>query len=56
MKLKQQVEGDHKQAWAAGGKTVYDNLQVVHKICHRKKKDAPLLAQTQNLLEPTATT
>ena len=38
MKLSQQVEGDHIQPWAAGGKTVYENLQVVHKICHRKKK------------------
>jgi hypothetical protein len=41
MKVKQQVEGDHILAWAAGGKTTYDNLQVVHKICHRKKKEAP---------------
>jgi 5-methylcytosine-specific restriction endonuclease McrA len=56
MKLKQQVEGDHIQPWAAGGKTLYENLQVVHKICHRKKKDVPQPAQTQNLLEPATTT
>jgi hypothetical protein len=51
MKLKQQVEGDHIQPWAAGGKTQYDNLQVVHKICHRKKKEAP-----QNLTPAQSTT
>ncbi len=51
MKLKQQVEGDHIQPWAAGGRTQYDNLQVVHKICHRKKKEAP-----QNLTQPATTT
>ncbi len=51
MKLKQQVEGDHIHPWAAGGRTTYDNLQVVHKICHRKKKEAP-----QNLTPPNATT
>jgi hypothetical protein len=56
MKLKQQVEGDHKQAWAAGGKTLYENLQVVHKICHRKKKDVPQPAQTQNLTQSATTT
>ncbi len=31
-------EGDHIIPWAAGGKTEYSNLQVVHAKCHRVKK------------------
>jgi hypothetical protein len=34
----QKIEGDHIIAWIAGGKTTYDNLQVVHADCHRKKE------------------
>jgi hypothetical protein len=30
-------EGDHIVPWTAGGKTVADNLQVVHKRCHQLK-------------------
>lgn len=30
-------EGDHIIAWTAGGKTVPENLQVLHKRCHQLK-------------------
>jgi hypothetical protein len=30
-------EGDHIVPWTAGGKTLADNLQVVHKRCHQLK-------------------
>jgi hypothetical protein len=30
-------EGDHIIPWTAGGKTVLDNLQVLHKRCHQIK-------------------
>lgn len=30
-------EGDHVVPWTAGGKTLADNLQVVHKRCHQLK-------------------
>lgn len=30
-------DGDHILPWTNGGKTSYDNLQVVHRRCHRKK-------------------
>jgi len=30
-------EGDHIVSWCSGGKTEYDNLQVVHWLCHVKK-------------------
>jgi hypothetical protein len=30
-------EGDHIVPWTAGGKTVPDNLQVVHRRCHQLK-------------------
>ena len=33
----QNYEGDHIVSWASGGNTSYDNLQVVHRICHMKK-------------------
>lgn len=35
----QSYEGDHIIPWASGGKTIYSNLQVVHKKCHRILKD-----------------
>ena len=38
IKGKQKFEGDHIIPWANGGKTVMENLQVVHAVCHRKKK------------------
>lgn len=31
-------EGDHITAWTLGGKTEYENLQVVHQRCHRTMK------------------
>ncbi len=37
----QAYEGDHIIPWARGGKTIYSNLQVVHKKCHRVIKDGP---------------
>ena len=30
-------EGDHIIAWTAGGKTIPDNLQILHKRCHQLK-------------------
>jgi 5-methylcytosine-specific restriction endonuclease McrA len=30
-------EGDHIVPWTAGGKTVAENLQVVHRRCHQLK-------------------
>lgn len=33
----QTFEGDHIVPWHSGGDTKYDNLQVVHKLCHIKK-------------------
>jgi hypothetical protein len=35
----QPYEGDHIKPWATGGKTIYSNLQVVHKKCHRTRKE-----------------
>jgi len=41
IKVGQKYEGDHIVSWAAGGETVYENLQVVHKYkCHRVGKEA----------------
>ncbi len=41
IKVGQKYEGDHIVPWAAGGETVYENLQVVHKYkCHRVGKEA----------------
>lgn len=41
IKTGQKYEGDHILGWAAGGQTVYENLQVVHKHkCHRVGKAA----------------
>lgn len=34
---KQQYEGDHILPWTNGGKTDRENLQVVHKRCHKLK-------------------
>ena len=34
---KEHYEGDHIIPWAKGGKTNYDNLQVLCKDCHYKK-------------------
>jgi CII-binding regulator of phage lambda lysogenization HflD len=33
----QRREGDHVMEYCLGGKTNYDNLQVVHKLCHEQK-------------------
>lgn len=33
----QKYEGDHIIPWTSGGKTVSDNLQVVHMRCHKRK-------------------
>ncbi len=35
----QSYEGDHIIPWASGGKTIYSNLQIVHKKCHRVLKE-----------------
>lgn len=35
--LANQYEGDHINEWSKGGKTDYDNLQVLCLNCHRKK-------------------
>jgi hypothetical protein len=37
IKERQEYEGDHIIAWTAGGKTVIENLQVLHKRCHQLK-------------------
>jgi hypothetical protein len=34
---KEKYEGDHIIPWASGGKTVFENLQVLCSDCHRKK-------------------
>jgi hypothetical protein len=31
------MEGDHIKAWRDGGKTTYDNLQMLCKECNRRK-------------------
>lgn len=33
----QKYEGDHIVSWVCGGRTVKDNLQVVHQGCHKRK-------------------
>lgn len=35
---KETYEGDHIVPWSSGGKTTYDNLQVLCKFCHYKKR------------------
>lgn len=37
IKERQEYEGDHIIPWTAGGKTVIENLQVLHKRCHQLK-------------------
>jgi len=37
IKHDQTYEGDHIKPWCAGGNTEYENLQVVHRLCHIKK-------------------
>jgi len=34
---KEKYEGDHMIPWSSGGKTVFENLQVLCSDCHRKK-------------------
>jgi hypothetical protein len=33
----QKYEGDHIQPWICGGRTIVENLQVVHHKCHKRK-------------------
>jgi hypothetical protein len=35
--MAQKYEGDHILAWVNGGRTVKENLQVVHHACHKRK-------------------
>lgn len=35
--LNQKFEGDHVVPWICGGRTVKENLQVVHHKCHKRK-------------------
>jgi hypothetical protein len=37
MKEGDEFQGDHIVPWTAGGKTIIENLQVVHKRCHQLK-------------------
>jgi hypothetical protein len=37
---KENYEGDHIISWSKGGKTSYDNLQVICKNCHINKNDS----------------
>lgn len=37
IKSTDEYEGDHIVSWSAGGMTVFDNLQVLHKKCHQIK-------------------
>jgi hypothetical protein len=49
IKAGQKYEGDHIVPWAAGGETVYENLQVVHKYkCHRVGKEASATQEKLN--------
>lgn len=35
---KEKYDGDHIRPWTAGGRTIYENLQVVHRRCHKTKE------------------
>jgi hypothetical protein len=35
---KDKYDGDHIKPWTVGGQTVFENLQVVHRRCHKKKE------------------
>ena len=37
IKISDEYHGDHIIAWSAGGETLPDNLQVLHKRCHQLK-------------------
>jgi 5-methylcytosine-specific restriction endonuclease McrA len=37
IKEEHDFEADHVVPWTAGGKTVIENLQVLHKRCHQLK-------------------
>lgn len=37
MKEGDEIQGDHIIPWTAGGRTIPDNLQVVHRRCHQLK-------------------
>jgi hypothetical protein len=37
---KEYYEGDHIKSWSQGGKTIYENLQVLCKDCHHKKSSS----------------
>ena len=37
IKPNENYEGDHIIPWTAGGKTIIENLQVLHKRCHQLK-------------------
>jgi RNA-directed DNA polymerase len=53
------MEIDHKIPKSRGGKDEYDNLQVLHKICHVNKtrdENTPLITVPKSKLMPRLTT
>ena len=48
IKATEKYDGDHIVPWISGGPTTYENLQVVHRKCH-KRKEFYLLKKTNNV-------
>jgi hypothetical protein len=51
---KEKYDGDHIKPWTVGGKTVAENLQVVHRRCH-KKKEAILAEKLASVVDGAGT-